>query len=132
MDSKKRKEVEEFFKDSEPSGGLSGGGSKRRSISPLGMRILVRVRNEADQTDTGLYLPEGAKQSKQESIIGEVLEVASAHDEDTDEEHNISGVPAGALVLIHKEAGVRVPWDDDLRIVETKEVLAIVNEIDVI
>lgn len=97
-------------------------------MHPLGMRVLIRIRPEADQTDTGLYLPEGAKQSKQESLVGEVLEVASARDEDTDEDHNISGVPFGALVLIGADVGVRVPWDDNLRIVETQDVLAIVSE----
>ncbi len=103
-----------------------------RSIHPLGMRVVVKIRKEVNQTETGLYLPEGAKQAKQESILGEVLEVASAIDSDTEEEHNISGIPEGALVLIARDAGTVVPWDEDLRIVETKEVLAIVNEIDVL
>ena len=100
-----------------------------RKISPLGMRVLVRIRRDGNQTDAGLYLPEGAKESMQESLLGEVIEVASAHDEDSSEEANISGVPLGALVLIPKRVGVRVPWDEDLRIVETKEILAVVNEI---
>jgi co-chaperonin GroES (HSP10) len=42
---------------------------------------------------------------------------------------NVSGVPLGARVLFAKAAGVKVPWDDDLRILETKEVLATVDEI---
>ena len=102
-----------------------------RSVHPLGMRVLIRIRQEIDQTETGLYLPEGAKQATQESIIGEVLEVASARDEDTDEDHNISGIPEGALVLVCRSVGLRVPWDDDLRIVETKDVLALVSEVEV-
>ena len=102
-----------------------------RNVHPLGMRVLIRIRPETDQTDTGLYLPEGAKQATQESIIGEVLEVASARDVDTDEDHNISGIPEGALVLICRSVGLRVPWDDDLRIVETKDVLALVSEVEV-
>jgi hypothetical protein len=32
-------------------------------------------------------------------------------------------------VLILKTAGVKVPWDEDMRIVETKEVLATIDEI---
>ena len=58
-----------------------------------------------------------------------LLEVASAVDELTDEETNISGIPRGALVLIPRLSGTKIPWDDNLRIVETKEILAIVNEI---
>jgi co-chaperonin GroES (HSP10) len=41
----------------------------------------------------------------------------------------VSGVPHGARVLFAKSAGTKVPWDEDLRILETKEVLATVDEI---
>jgi hypothetical protein len=50
----------------------------------------------------------------------------------SDEEANISGIPLGALVLIGKHAGVRVPWDDNLRLVETKEILALVHEMSLV
>lgn len=101
---------------------------KIRRINPLGMRVVIRIQKEGRQTDAGLYLPEGAKESQQESLLGEVIEVASAHDEDSDEEANISGIPLGAIILIPKKAGTKIPWDEQLRIVETKEVLAIVSE----
>ncbi len=116
------------------SGGKSGGsrgsasGKRWRRVNPLGMRVLVKILKDSNQTEAGLYLPAGAKESTQESLMGEVLEVASAIDEDTDEEAYISGIPLGALVLIPRHAGVKVPWDEQLRIVETKEVLAVVNE----
>jgi co-chaperonin GroES (HSP10) len=100
-----------------------------RKVSPLGMRVLVRVRADSNMSEGGLYLPEGAKQALSESIVAEVLEVASAVDDQSEEETNISGVPQGAFVLIAKNAGTKVPWDDSLRIVDTKEVLAIINEI---
>ena len=103
-----------------------------RTISPLGMRVLVKLRPENNLTDGGLYLPEGAKQNLQESLLVEVVEVASALDMDTDEETNISGIPLGTLCLIPKKAGVTVPWDDNLRIVDTKEVLALVNETEIL
>ena len=93
------------------------------------MRVLVRILEAENQSPGGLYLPEGAKEAMQESLLVEVLEVASAVDDDTDEETNISGIPEGATVLIAKEVGIRVPWDDALRIVDTKDVLAIVEEI---
>jgi co-chaperonin GroES (HSP10) len=102
---------------------------KVRKINPLGMRVLVQLRRESNQTDGGLYLPEGAKQNMQESVLAEVLEVASASEAGSDEEHNVSGIPHGALVLIPKDAGVKVAWDENLRIIETREVLAIVSEI---
>ena len=101
-----------------------------RRVSPLGMRVLVRILPDKNLSDGGLYLPEGAKQNTLESIVAEVLEVASAVDRDTKEEANISGIPLGSSVLIKKSAGVKVPWDDNLRIVETSEVLALVHEIE--
>lgn len=102
-----------------------------RRVSPMGMRVLVRIRKEENQTDTGLYLPEGAKEATSQSVLCDVLEVASAHDEDTREEANISGIPLGAVILIPKKAGVKLPWDEELRLVETGEVLALVHEVEV-
>jgi co-chaperonin GroES (HSP10) len=114
-------------------GRITSGHKKNvRRINPLGMRVVVRMFKENNITDGGLYLPEGAKQNMAESVLAEVVEVASAHDTHTDEDTNVSGIPLGAKVLILKDAGTKVPWDEDLRIVETKEVLAMVEEIAVI
>ena len=98
---------------------------------PLGPRVLVRVIHEEDVADSGLYLPAGAKERLQESLYGEVVEVARAAPESPKDGFgaNVAGVPHGARVLFGKAAGIRVPWDDDLRILETKEVLATVQEV---
>lgn len=111
---------------------VSGHKKNVRRINPLGMRVVVRLKKENNLTDGGLYLPEGAKENMSESLLAEVIEVASAHDTHTDEETNVSGIPLGAKVLILKNSGVKVPWDDELRIVETKEVLAMIEEIAVV
>ena len=100
-----------------------------RRVNPLGMRVVVRIRDDNDVTEGGLYLPEGAKQSMHESFLCEVVEVAIAHESESDEDTNVSGIPLGATVLVPKHAGTKIPWDERLRIVETKEVLAIVEEI---
>ncbi len=102
-----------------------------RKVHPLGLRVVVQIVKDANVTDTGLYLPEGAKESMQESVLAEVIEVASAVDSHTEEETNVSGIPLKSTVLIPKTAGVRVPWDDTLRIVDTRDVLAMVDEISV-
>lgn len=102
---------------------------KMRRINPLGMRVVIRILDQGNLTEGGLYLPEGAKQSLNESLLGEVIEVASAMDSDTHEEANVSGVPLGATVLVPKEVGVKVPWDEALRVIETKDILAIVDEV---
>jgi|1048.fasta_scaffold09323_1 co-chaperonin GroES (HSP10) len=104
----------------------------RRAIHPLGYRVVVRILKDNNQTEAGLYLPEGAKENMQESILVQVTEVATATDEDTDHETNVSGVPLGALVLIPKSAGIKVPWDDNLRIIDTEDVLCVVTEESVI
>jgi co-chaperonin GroES (HSP10) len=103
-----------------------------RHIMPLGFRVLVRVLPETDRAESGLYLPQGAKERTQEALFGEVIEVARAEPTDYKEDGfgvNVAGVPNGAKVLFEKTAGVKVPWDDELRLLETKEVLATVDEI---
>jgi co-chaperonin GroES (HSP10) len=96
---------------------------------PLGMRVLVQVLKDEERTDSGLYLPAGAKEAQDEAMYGEVIEVARDKPTTDDLAENVSGVPHGARVLFRKEAGCRVPWDDRLRLLEVKDVLATVEEI---
>lgn len=103
-----------------------------RHIMPLGLRVLVRVLHDEDRAESGLYLPAGAKEKMQEALYGEVLEVARAEASDPGHEGfgpNVAGVPNGALVLFAKAAGVRIPWDENLRLLDTRDVLATVEEI---
>lgn len=105
-----------------------------RYIQPLGLRVLVRVIKQDDRHESGLYLPAGARESHQEAFYGEVVEVARATQQDLQEDRsfgaNVSGVPCGARVLFPKDAGIRVPWDDSLRLLDTKDVLATVEEVE--
>jgi co-chaperonin GroES (HSP10) len=106
-----------------------GSSKPMRRLHPLGLRVVAKIVKEANLTDGGLYLPEGAKEASQESVLAQVIEVASALDTRTEEETNISGIPLGSMVLIPKTVGVKVPWDESLRIIDTREVLALVDEI---
>lgn len=101
-----------------------------RHIMPFGPRVLVRVMKDDEVADSGLYLPAGAKEKTQESLYGEVVEVARAEPESKEDGFgvNVAGIPNGSKVLFAKSAGVRVPWDDDLRILDTKEILATVDD----
>lgn len=103
-----------------------------RHVMPLGPRVLVRVIRSTDRSAGGLYLPPGAKDAVAQAAYGEVIEVARAGAEDTDEGFgtNVSGVPEGAKVLFSKDKGLPVPWDEDLRIVDVKDVVAVVEEIE--
>lgn len=100
-----------------------------RLIMPLGMRILVQVLKDEDRTDAGLYLPVGAKENTFEALYARVIEVARDRPTTDDVAENVSGVPCGSKVLFRKDAGVRVPWDERLRILDVKDVLATVEEI---
>ena len=42
---------------------------------------------------------------------------------------NVSGVPLNSKVLFPKNEGITIPWNDQLRLVEVKAILATVDEI---
>ncbi len=113
-----------------------------RHVQPLGPRVLVRLVRGDDRSDAGLYLPAGAREARAEALLGEVVEVARAlprtpdpievaanedEEDKADLGKNVSGIPLGVFVLFLKERAVAVPWDDDLRLLETRHVLAIVD-----
>ena len=102
-----------------------------RVICPLGLRVLVRIIPPDQRSQTGLYLPAGVGEKGVDALYGEVLEVARAStiDEADMEGPNVSGIPDGSRILFAPETGFRVPWDDSLRLVDTKHVLAVVEEI---
>lgn len=100
-----------------------------RLILPLGMRVLVQLIRVDERTDAGLYLPAGAKEAQDDAHYGVVIEVARSKPTTDDVTENVSGVPLGAHVLFRKDAGVRVPWDDRLRLIDVKDVLATVEEV---
>lgn len=100
-----------------------------RLILPLGLRVLVEVLRVDERTDAGLYLPVGAKEAQDEALYGKVIEVARDRPTTDQLTENVSGVPHGAHVLFRKEAGVRVPWDDRLRVIDVKDILATVEEV---
>ncbi len=113
-----------------------------RHVQPVGPRILVRIVKGPDRSEAGLFLPQGVKETNAAALLGEVLEVArtlpnaelSSVDDDDDDDaqridlgKNVSGIPLGANVLFEKDRGVTVPWDETLRLLEVRHVLAIVD-----
>jgi co-chaperonin GroES (HSP10) len=103
--------------------------SKIRHVQPLGPRVLVRLSENADRSPGGLFLPQGVKESYQEANYAQVIEVARAKSDD-DLGENVSGIPLHSWVLFPKECGLTLPWDDRIRLVNTKDIMAIVEEID--
>ncbi len=104
-----------------------------RIIRPLGPRVVVKVIDADERSPGGLFLPQGVAEKHHQALYGEVIEVARAEPDDIDDlGTNVSGVPAGARILFAKDKGVQVPWDSKLRVVDTTDVLAVVEETDVI
>lgn len=93
--------------------------------------MLVQVLRIEERTDAGLFLPAGAKEAHDDALYGKVVEVARDRPTTDDVSENVSGVPHGAHVLFRKEAGVRVPWDERLRLIDVKDILATVEEVNV-
>ena len=112
-----------------------------RHVQPVGPRVLVRILKSPDRSESGLFLPQGVKDASSAALLGEVLEVArtmpkteTVSDEDEGDDDrpidlgkNVSGIPLGANVLFEKEKGVTVPWDESLRLLEVRHVLALVD-----
>lgn len=38
-------------------------------IKPIGERVLIKVVKQAEKTDSGIYLPESAKEEKKEGVV---------------------------------------------------------------
>ncbi len=114
-----------------------------RHIQPLGPRVLIRILKSPDRLESGLYLPAGSKDNNAEALLAEVIEVARTMpktsgfvggDDDEDEPQvslgaNVSGIPVGSQILFSKDKGVSVPWDDTLRLLSVRYILAIVDTI---
>ena len=115
-----------------------------RHIQPVGPRVLVRILKSPDRSESGLFLPQGVKDSSASALLGEVIEVARTlpkaesageeRDDDDDDDDdppdfgkNVSGIPLGSNVLFEKERGVSVPWDETLRLLDVRHVLALVD-----
>jgi len=88
-------------------------------IEPMGERILIRILEQADQTSSGIFLPETAKEKPQE---GEVVALGPEVDEDE--------VPLrpGDIVMYPKYTGTEIKIDDKTHLImDASDVLARIN-----
>ena len=88
-------------------------------VQPLGTRVLVMPDNEGEsRTETGLYIPETAKEKPQ---TGTIVAVG-------DEEEDIK-VEIGQKVLFPKYTGTEIKIDGiEHLIMEADDILAVVKE----
>ncbi len=85
-------------------------------IEPLGERVLIKVLQQASKTESGIYLPETAKEKPQE---GEVVALGPEVDEDD------TPLAVGDIVMYPKYTGTEIKIDgEDYLIMDASDILA--------
>ena len=92
---------------------------KEIGIKPLGARVVIQPVEEENRTDSGLYIPDTAKEKPQTGLVVAV-------GEDT-EDVKIS-VKAGDKVLFPKYTGTEIKFgNEDYIIMDFEKVLAVIG-----
>ena len=92
-------------------------------LQPLEDRIVVRPSKSEETTDSGLVIPDTAKEKPQQ---GEVLAVGPGRRSDTSGEVIPLGISVGDKVVYSKYGGTEITIDgEDLLILSSRDVLAI-------
>jgi len=93
--------------------------SKKLGIKPLGARVVIQPIEEENRTDSGLYIPDTAKEKPQS---GEIVAVGEGTDEIT------ITVKVGDKVLFPKYTGTEVKMGgEDYMIMDFEKVLAVLD-----
>ena len=94
------------------------------TIKPLGDRIVLKVIDDVQQTQGGIFIPDSAKEKPQK---GEVVAVGPGKTMDSGEREQLD-VKGGDKVLYAKYAGTDVKMDGvEYKILSVKDVLAIIE-----
>ena len=94
------------------------------NLRPLGDRVVVEPQEREERTESGLYIPETAKEKPQQ---GTILAVGEGRRDDSGERINMD-VQQGQTVLYAKYAGTEVKIDGKkLLILKETDILAIVD-----
>lgn len=93
-------------------------------LKPLGDRIVVKVIEDTEQTQGGIFIPDSAKEKPQK---GEVVAVGLGKMNDKGEREPLD-VEVGQIVLYAKYSGTDVKQNDvTYKILSIKDALAIVE-----
>ena len=93
-------------------------------LQPLGDKVLVKRKDEEEKTQSGIVLPDSAKEKPLE---GEVIAVGPGKVLDNGQRSPM-GVAKGDAVLFAKYGGTDVKYkNDDYLIMEERDILAIVK-----
>ena len=93
-------------------------------IRPLGDKVLIRRLEAEERTDSGIYLPESAKEKPQQAKI---IAVGDGHELKNGTRAPFQ-VEKGDTVLIGKWGGTEIKVDDEeLLVISEDEILGIVG-----
>ena len=98
--------------------------AEKTKLKPLGARVVIKALDREEKTNTGIYLPDTAKEKPQE---GRVLAVGPG-DRDEDGKRIQVELKEGDKVLFQKYAGTEFKLDgEELLILSEKDVLALIE-----
>jgi chaperonin GroES len=98
--------------------------AEKTRLKPLGARVVIKALDREEKTNTGIYLPDTAKEKPQE---GRILAVGPG-----DRDENGKRIPVelkeGDKILFQKYAGTEFKLDgEELLILSEKDVLALIE-----
>lgn len=98
--------------------------AEKLKLKPLGGRVVIKALEREEKTNTGIYLPDTAKEKPQE---GKVLAVGPG-ERDEDGERIPVELKPGDRVLFQKYAGTEFKLDgEEYLILSEKDVLAVLE-----
>lgn len=95
------------------------------NIQPLGDRVLVEQKQEAEQIKGGIVIPDSAKEKPLEAVV-----VALGTGKLDDKGNKIPfDVKVGDIVLTSKYGGTEVKYDDkEYKIISASDILAVISK----
>ena len=95
------------------------------NIQPLGDRVLVEQKQEAEQIKGGIVIPDSAKENPLEAVV-----VALGTGKLDDKGNKIPfDVKVGDIVLTSKYGGTEVKYDDkEYKILSASDILAVISK----
>ncbi|HCG25366.1 MAG TPA: co-chaperone GroES [Lentisphaeria bacterium] len=95
------------------------------NIQPLGDRVLVEQKQEAEQIKGGIVIPDSAKEKPLEAVV-----VALGTGKLDDKGNKIPfDIKVGDIVLTSKYGGTEVKYDDkEYKILSASDILAVISK----
>jgi len=94
------------------------------AIRPLADKIVIKVIEDTEQTQGGIFIPDSAKEKSQK---GEIVAIGQGKTLDSGEREPMD-VKVGEIVLFAKYSGTDVKiGNETLKIISIKDVLAVVD-----